>query len=88
MDGVLGAGMIGGGFGGCTLNLVRKEAVEGFEEAVVGAYQTPEGGKPQIIKVVIKDGARRVWNRELGVKAPDQPKPIKYKTPSVYTSTY
>ncbi len=36
---VLGARMMGGGFGGCTLNLVKTEAVEHFLEETAGAYQ-------------------------------------------------
>jgi galactokinase len=58
IDGVLGARMMGGGFGGCTINLVKKEAVATFEKAILNGYKTPEGKQPQIIKVVIEDGAR------------------------------
>ncbi|MBT9395512.1 galactokinase [Hymenobacter sp. NST-14] len=41
--GVLGARMMGGGFGGCTLNLVPAAAVPGFLAAVTAAYQSPTG---------------------------------------------
>ena len=43
VPGVLGARMMGGGFGGCTINLVRNEAVEriapGGGRAIPGAYR-------------------------------------------------
>jgi len=58
MEGVLGARMMGGGFGGCTINLVKKEAVAAFEKSIAENYKTPDGKQPQIIKVVIEDGAR------------------------------
>lgn len=37
---VLGARMMGGGFGGCTINLVKSEAVDAFEQKMKAAYQT------------------------------------------------
>ncbi|MFK7925987.1 MAG: galactokinase [Bacteroidia bacterium] len=36
---VLGARMMGGGFGGCTINLVKSEAVDAFEEKMKAAYK-------------------------------------------------
>ena len=39
LPGVLGARMMGGGFGGCTINLVRAEAVESFTETVQHGYR-------------------------------------------------
>lgn len=36
---VIGARMMGGGFGGCTINLVKKEAVDAFEQKMKAAYQ-------------------------------------------------
>lgn len=38
--GVLGARLTGAGFGGCTVNLVRADAVGAFEEEVIGAYRS------------------------------------------------
>lgn len=38
IDTVLGARMMGGGFGGCTINLIRKDAVEGFVNSISKAY--------------------------------------------------
>ena len=41
--GTLGARMVGGGFGGCTVNLVRTEAVEAVRAAVTEGYQAATG---------------------------------------------
>jgi galactokinase len=43
IEGVLGARMTGGGFGGCTVNLVRESAVEGFRERLVAGYERVTG---------------------------------------------
>lgn len=48
LDGVLGARITGGGFGGCTVNLIHASAVEAFQERVVRAYQEKTGRKAQI----------------------------------------
>lgn len=58
VPGVLGSRMMGGGFGGCTITLVKKSNVADFEKAIVSGYKTPEGNKPDIIEVVIEDGAK------------------------------
>lgn len=60
IDGVLGARMMGGGFGGCTINLVKKEAAANFEKAVVASYKTPDGNAPRIIKVSIEEGTHLI----------------------------
>ena len=56
--GVVGARMTGGGFGGCTVNLVRPDAVEAFREAVSEAYQARYGRRPAIYVCSTADGAR------------------------------
>ena len=60
VDGVLGARMMGGGFGGCTINLVKKAAIEAFEKKILENYKTPQGESPDIIKVTIDGGTRPV----------------------------
>ena len=45
-DGVEGARMTGGGFGGCTVNLVRREQVESFREFVADDYERKTGITP------------------------------------------
>jgi galactokinase len=43
VEGVLGARLTGAGFGGCTVNLVREEALDAFRRQVVAAYQERTG---------------------------------------------
>jgi len=43
VDGVLGARLTGAGFGGCTVNLVREEALDPFQRQVVDAYRERTG---------------------------------------------
>ena len=60
VPGVLGSRMMGGGFGGCTISLVKKTKVADFERAIKAGYKTPDGNEPVIYEVVIGDGARRI----------------------------
>jgi galactokinase len=46
--GVLGARMTGGGFGGCTVNLVETRFTDEFREGIAGAYETATKLKPEI----------------------------------------
>jgi galactokinase len=55
VDGVLGARMTGGGFGGCTINLVRVEAVDRFADEVGRGYKQATGITPQFL--VCRPGA-------------------------------
>ena len=48
VDGVYGARMTGGGFGGCTISLVEASAVETFKEKVARGYRAATGLEPQI----------------------------------------
>jgi galactokinase len=57
LDGVFGARMTGGGFGGCTVNLVQKEAVYGFKEQIVCQYQARTGLTPLVYVCSPADGA-------------------------------
>lgn len=61
VDGVLGARMMGGGFGGCTINLIRRSCLPQFEQAIKQHYLTPDGKPPDIIKVQIGGGTRQVF---------------------------
>jgi galactokinase len=47
-QGVVGSRMTGGGFGGCTINLVRTDSVEPFRRAVREAYREAVGIDPEI----------------------------------------
>ena len=46
--GCVGARMTGGGFGGCTVNIVLRESVPAFEEAVRRAYRAETGTTPDV----------------------------------------
>ena len=58
--GVTGSRIMGGGFGGCTINLVQNELYDTFTETAVRRFTEKYGKKPIVIPVVIGDGARRI----------------------------
>ena len=58
--GVLGARITGGGFGGCTVNLVQQGALEAFREEALGAYQRRTGKEPRLLLSAAAGGARVV----------------------------
>ena len=49
--GVVAARMTGAGFGGCTVNLVRREAVASFRDAVEREYPERTGRQPRVLTV-------------------------------------
>jgi galactokinase len=59
-DGVYGARMTGGGFGGCTVNLVRTGAVPQFTASIAERYQQLTGLRPEIFVCEPADGAGMV----------------------------
>ena len=59
-EGVFGARMTGGGFGGCTVNLVRPEAVTEFIAQITAAYEARFGIRADSYVVTPSDGARRL----------------------------
>ena len=58
--GVTGSRMMGGGFGGCTINLVKDELYSKFINEANAKYEAKFGKKPSVIDVVIGDGARKI----------------------------
>ena len=60
VPGVVGARMTGAGFGGCTINLVRPDAVARLTDAVRERYPARTGLKPMIFPVHAADGAGRI----------------------------
>lgn len=58
--GVTGSRIMGGGFGGCTINLVRNELYEAFTKRAVEAFEQRFHITPKIIDVVIGDGSRKL----------------------------
>lgn len=59
-SGVTGSRIMGGGFGGCTINLVKDALYDDFICKVKKEYQQKFAIEPKIIDVVIGDGARRL----------------------------
>lgn len=60
LDGVIGSRITGGGFGGCTVSIVKDEAVENFKEKVGAAYQKRVGKTADFYVVEIGDGPVRL----------------------------
>lgn len=58
--GVTGSRIMGGGFGGCTINLVSDELYDNFIETAKKSYKEKFGKEPIVIDVVIGDGARKL----------------------------
>ena len=58
--GVTGSRIMGGGFGGCTINLVKKDLHDAFVDKAVKEFEAKYGHKPMIYDVVISDGARKI----------------------------
>jgi galactokinase len=56
-EGVYGARMTGGGFGGCTVNLVRSDAVSHFQQWVADAYEKKTGKIPDVYVCSAAQGA-------------------------------
>jgi galactokinase len=58
--GVAGSRIMGGGFGGCTINLVKEELYDNFVATAKKEFAAKYGHEPKIYDVVISDGARRL----------------------------
>ncbi len=58
--GVTGSRIMGGGFGGCTINLVSNELYDNFVKTAKEKFQAKYGKEPIIIDVVIGDGSRKL----------------------------
>ena len=58
--GVYGARMTGGGFGGCTINLVASDQAETFRQRMISSYEQATGLNPQIYISSAADGAAQV----------------------------
>lgn len=58
--GVTGSRIMGGGFGGCTINLVKEELYDNFVATAKREFNEKFGHEPKIYDVVISDGARRL----------------------------
>ena len=58
--GVTGSRVMGGGFGGCTINLVKEELYEDFVAKAKYRFIKEFGHEPKVYDVVISDGARKL----------------------------
>lgn len=57
--GVTGSRIMGGGFGGCTINLVKDELYDHFIATAKEKFNAKYGHEPQVYEVIVSDGARR-----------------------------
>lgn len=60
VPGVIGSRITGGGFGGCTVSIVRKSAVNEFKDSLTDAYEKKVGKTPEFYLVSIGDGPQIV----------------------------
>jgi galactokinase len=60
LPGLVGARLTGGGFGGCTINVVRKEDAASFAQALAERYEKATGIHPQIHICHASAGAHRI----------------------------
>jgi len=60
VDGVFGSRMTGGGFGGCTINLVRSRDVDVFQSTVAQSYHAATGQPPEIYVCTAGDGVHQL----------------------------
>ncbi len=63
LDGCFGARMTGGGFGGCTVNLVASAAVEAFSDAIRNRYKSRYGTEPVIFRCIPGPGAAELCEK-------------------------
>ena len=60
IPGVIGSRITGGGFGGCTVSIVKNDAIDRFTEEVTKGYEEKVGHKPEIYIVDCGEGAHKM----------------------------
>ncbi len=60
IDGVIGSRITGGGFGGCTVSIVKNEAIDDFKDRIGRIYKEKTGLEAQFYIADAADGARRL----------------------------
>ena len=60
IEGVIGSRITGGGFGGCTVSIVKNEAVDTFVESIGSAYEAKVGHQAEFYVVDIGEGADKL----------------------------
>jgi galactokinase len=58
ISGVMGARMMGGGFGGCTINIVQADAVDNFKQKIQESFSSLFKKTPDVYVTQIEDGTR------------------------------
>jgi len=58
IEGVAGARMMGGGFGGCTINIVQTDAVESFTQKIQASFNGLFRKTPEVYVTQIEDGVK------------------------------
>jgi galactokinase len=58
--GVTGSRVMGGGFGGCTINLVKDEVYDNFIAVAKEKFAAKYGHEPKVYDVIISDGSRKI----------------------------
>lgn len=66
--GVIGSRMMGGGFGGCTINIVKTDEADNFVSTLVKSYQTSFSIDAEIYRVALEDGVNIIREHELNMK--------------------
>ena len=59
---IIGARMMGGGFGGCTINIIKKDAVQDFTENILKLYEKAFGIECSIYQVKLSKGTHILDN--------------------------
>ena len=59
-EGVIGSRITGGGFGGCTVSIVKNDAVDHFIDKLGKAYKEKTGHEAEFYVVEIGDGAKEI----------------------------
>jgi galactokinase len=72
MEGVFGARMTGGGFGGCTINLVRRDRVKDFTRTITRGYEQITGRAPEIYVSLAAEGTGKVTEKQRPDFAPQR----------------
>lgn len=60
VEGIVGARMTGGGFGGCTVNIVHRDAIEDFRDIVALKFKQQTGRELDFYVTEIEDGAKEI----------------------------
>ena len=60
IPGVIGSRITGGGFGGCTVSIVKKDAVDNFIVQIGSSYKEKVGHEAEFYVVSIGDGAHKL----------------------------